>query len=198
MHHRIALKNGASAQQQVHGIGGFMARNACFVRLPRRRLAGERTLVDGEGETLDYGTVGWHFLAGFQNHDVAYHDIATSHLRDMTRAQDLDHSAVVALVEQTELLVGIDFYQKAHQRGQHDSQKDAQGLKEYRGAHVQPKILINRQTHRKRQCHKQNLDERVIKLLYELPPQRLTSRRGDYIGTILLPAGNHLLGRQAF
>ena len=126
-HGGIALDHRARAQQLIGGIGrlGGLGGQRGVMGFPCRRLASEGTLVNGEVETVDQFAIGRHFLACIKNDDIAHNDVATRHLGDVSRTHDLDLNVVIGLVEQAEFLIGIDLDQKAHQRCQHNGNKDA-------------------------------------------------------------------------
>ena len=167
---------------EVGRVGGLVADG----------LAGERRLVDVEHHGLQQFAVGRDLLAGVENHDVAHHDVLAGHLHGVAVADHLHGLVVVHLVEQRELLVGLQLEDEGQPRGQQDGDEDADGLEEYAGAFMQAPELVARDADRERAGDEEDDDQRVAEFLEKPLPQRVFLGRGQYVDPVLFPAFRHL------
>ena len=134
------------------------------------RFARKCGLVDIERNRLEELAVGGHLLAGIEDHDVAYHHVLLRDLHGVAVADHLYGFVVVDLVEERELLVGLQLEVECKACGEEYGDEDAYRLEEYAGAVVEAVVFIARDTDGKRTGDKEDDDQRVAELFKEALP----------------------------
>ena len=180
LHHVVGGVGGVGVS--VVGVGAFRAGG----------FARQRAFVHAECGGFEEHGVGGDFLARVEHHHVADHDVAARHLRHVAVADDFHRLVVVHLVEDAELLVGLEFEVEGKSRGQEDGYEDAYRLKEHLRAFAEAEILVERNAHRGEAGDEEDNDERVAELFEKLLPERVLLGRGERVGPVFLAAFGHL------
>ena len=113
-------------------------------------LTREGGFVDVERDGFEELTVGWHFLAGIEHHDIADYNVFSGDGGDIAVADHLHRFVVVYLIEQRELFVGLHLEEERQPGGQKDGYEYPYRLKEYACAFIEAPILIAGDAYRKR------------------------------------------------
>ena len=188
----VPLHDLGAPVDHVAGIGGAVVEVGLYGGLGVHRLARERRLVDMQTHRTKQACVGGNLLPRLEHQDIAHHHIALGHLLHIAVADDGHQLVVVLLVEDGELLLGLQLEVEAQARGQQDGHEDADRLKKHGEAFLQSPVFVARHTDGKHANHHEDDDQRVGELLKEEPPQRGFGGRGEHIGAMLLATGSHL------
>ena len=141
--------------------------------------------------------IGRHLVAGFENHDVAHHNVFTGHRCDISVAKHLHGHIVVHLIEHLKFFVGIHFHEETHESGKSDGDENAKRLKEHSCRLAKSHHFIARNANGKHQGHEQYFYKRVVEFLYELRPQRCLFGRSDQVSSMSFAARFHLIRCQS-
>lgn len=193
LHQAVALHHLGALQHMVGGKGGVGVEVLFVGAFAAERFAGEGRLVDGQRYGCDKVAVGWHFLARVDYYHVAHHHIAACNVCGVAIAYDLNHFVVVHLVENGELLVGLQFKVEGKPRGQEYGYENAHRLEEYLGPFSQTKALIQRNADAQRAGYHEYDDERVGEFLEKLFPEWFLFGWCEHVGAMLGAAFGHLL-----
>ena len=124
----VAVDNGGAAQHMIAGIGGVFFELFGMYGLRGRGFAGEVGFVDLQRHGFEQFGVGGHFVAGFEQNDVAHDDLFLADFAHLSVADDAHGTVVVHLVEDVEFPGGIDFKPKGDAGSQENGAEDADGL----------------------------------------------------------------------
>ena len=194
----VPLHDLGAPVDHVAGIGGAMVEVGLYSGLGMHRFARERRLVDMQAHRTEQARIGGNLLPGLEHEDIAHHHIALGHLHHIAVADDGHQLMVVLLVEDGELLLGLQLEVEAQACGQQDGHEDADRLEKHGGAFLQSPVFVARHANGKHANHHEDDDQRVGELLEEEPPQRRFCGRGEHIGAMLLATGDHLCVGKTF
>ena len=169
----MPIDYGRTTQHTVGGIRGLFVKVSFDGRFGNHRFAGQIRLIYLQRNSLEQRTVGRHFLARFQNDDIAHHHILAGYFLYVSVANYLDQRFFVDGVQQVELLVGIVFKEEADTRSQQNGGNDTDGFGVF--------VLDNRDYQRKQGCHQQYFYDRILKFLQIKFEKRRTFRRSQQV-----------------
>ena len=142
LHYAVSLHHLCATHGVVRGEGGILVKFLRVGGLVAYRLACQCGLVYVEGHGLDELTVGRYLLARVENHDVAYDHILARNLDGVAVAYHLYGLVIVDLVEQGELLVGLELEYEREAGGEKDGYEDTDGFEEYAEPFVKAIIFV--------------------------------------------------------
>ena len=158
----VALKHGAALHYLIGRIGGIRVKVCRIGRLAALRLARERGLVEYQIHCLQQLGICRHLLARLEQDDIAHDHLTARHLMHIAVPNDLDRRIIVHLVEATESLLVLPLQNIAHTRGKQHRNGYTYRLKIGRNTCLAaPDTLIERDSRREQQRHKQDGDKRV-------------------------------------
>ena len=114
----VSLDDARPAQDEVPGVGGIGPELLGMDGLKGGGLAGQVGFVDLQGHGFEQLRIGRHLVAGFEQDDVADHDLPFPHLAHLSVADHPHRGIVVHLVEEVEFAGGIDFEPERDAGGQ--------------------------------------------------------------------------------
>ena len=151
------------AEQLPTRIGGFVTLGlfiaAWSCSLFGHRLTRESRLVDQQVDGTEHTGIGRNLIAGFEQNDVAHHNIATGHLHHPTLAPHLHGLLFVEGGEHREPAHGIAFEIETYGGGEEYGKNDADGFN---------KIVLHKGQHQRNGCGKQQHLNNRVAILFEV------------------------------
>ena len=138
----VPVDDGAAPADIVRRVSGFVVELLLPHRLVCHGLAGERRLVELQGDGFDEGAVGRNLVARVHKHHIAHYHVLSLDLGDETVAHDSHLLLVLGFVQDVELPIGTHLEGEAHAGGQHHCDEDAKRLPEHIGIGDAREILV--------------------------------------------------------